>query len=702
MMLNDQPSKDDPLGRRPFADAVARIIATQTDPAPQVIAIDGAWGEGKTTVFRFLEDSLKKHDLKVMNFNPWLHDDEDTMIRAFALEFGRTLGVKLLNKREQLVESAQDKAEWFKEAASAIGAEKVGGLLHFGAKRLRITVAELMERVRSELNQQPRRFTILVDDSDRLELGQLMNLFRLIKLIADFEKLTFVLAMDCKAVSRTVGRRFEADGEGRRFLEKIIQVPVRLPTIPHFKLREFALDLIHAAISDLGVNLSESDVSRFRSSLDPTIMPLIRTPRSAKQYANVIRFSLGLLPGEVNPVDVMLLEGVRLFEHSLFEKIKETMILKTEPHWMDDIMEKQDEKAEQMLNALLDGTPGHEKSRWRDVLVSLFPSKLSQATVDEDTFLSWTSGKRVACDEYLIRYLAAVIPDNDVPDSNVSKWMALAESEEVTGLTEGLKDQLKPKTEKILVQKLRRIERHLDDGQRGAFALAVSAISSLLTLRERAWHAEVPFGQAAIFAAQCVGNLQNLSAREDLAAKVIATATSGMWAVEFFWSLPHRREDNQQDSGLSRGAQVFDEVVSQRLGGLLANRLISEIEGAPERPPLDYLRRICSICIRHGDLNRLRAWSKAELTRAPSFLHDFVSLIMNWMYSGEERQMEWPGDEAVLKKTSELIDVDWLAGTFASFSKDTQPTVGYPLSKEEATARLIALVKSANTNQEAE
>lgn len=699
-MLNDQPSKDDPLGRRPFAEAIARIIATQTDPAPQVIAIDGAWGEGKTTVFRFLEDSLKKNDLKVMNFNPWLYDDEDTMIRVFALEFGRTLGAKLLNKREQLVESAQDKAEWFKEAASAIGAEKVGGLLNFGAKRLRITVAELMERVRSELNQQPRRFTILVDDTDRLELGQLMNLFRLIKLIADFEKLTFVLAMDCKAVSRTVGRRFEADGEGRRFLEKIIQVPVRLPTIPHFKLREFALDLIQAAISDLGVDLSESEGLRFRSSFDPAIMPLIRTPRSAKQYANVIRFSLGLLPGEVNPVDVMLLEGLRLFEYSLFEKIKETVMPKAESHWLEGLMEERDEKAEKMLNALLDEVPDNEKSRWRDVLVSLFPSKLAQATVDEDTFLSWTNGKRVACDEYLIRYLAAVIPDNDVPDSNVSKWMTLAEAGEVTGLTESLRDQLKPKTEEILVQKLRRIERHLDDRQRESFALTVSGISSLLTLRERAWHAEVPFGQSAIFAAQCVGNLQNLSAREDLAAKVIATATSGMWAIEFFWDLPHRREDNPRASGASRGPQVFDEVVSQRLGALLANRLLSEIEGAPERPPLDYLRRVCSICIKYGELNRLRAWSKIELTRTPSFLGDFVSLIMTWMYSSGEREMEWPGDEAALKKTSELIDVDWLARTFAS-STDAQPTAGYPLSKEEAASRLIALVKSANSHQEA-
>lgn len=693
-MLNDQPSNNDPLGRRPFADAIARIIATQTDPAPQVIAIDGAWGEGKTTVFGFLEEALKERRLKVMKFNPWLHDDEETMIRCFALEFGRELGVRLLNKREQLVESSQDKAEWFKEAATAIGADRLGGFLHFSTKRLRITVTELLERVRSELNQQPQRFTILVDDPDRLELSQLMSLFRLIKLIANFEKLTFVLAMDCEAVSRTVGKRFESESEGHRFLEKIIQVPVRLPTIPHYKLREFTLELIQRAINDLGVLLNDAESSRFRSSFDPSIMPLIRTPRSAKQYANVIRFSLGLLPGEVNPVDVMILEGIRLFQHSIFTQIKETVIPKAEPHWMEDYMDEPDARAEKMLNALLDEIPENEKSRWRDVLVSLFPSKLSQVTVDEATFLSWTNGKRVACDEYLIRYLAAVIPDNDVADSNLNKWMALAEAGEVNDLTESLKDHLKPKTEEILVQKLRRIERHLDDRQRESFALAVSAISSLLTHRERAWHAEVPFGQSSIFAALCVKNLKDLTARERLAAKVISAAASGMWATEFFWDLPHRRENNQQDRDDPHGQQAFDESVSQKLGILLAGRLHSEIECASERPPLDYLRRICSICIKHGDLNRMQNWFKAELTKDPSFLNDFVSLIMTWTYSGGHREMEWPGDEAARKKACELIDIDWFTRTFASYSTDTPQKVLYNLSNDEATSRLLTLLNS--------
>jgi hypothetical protein len=44
------------------------------------------------------------------------------------------------------------------------------------------------------------------------------------------------------------------------------------------------------------------------------------------------------------------------------------------------------------------------------------------ALFKSDRLLAWTDSKRVACDEYFIRYLAAVIPESDVPDAEVGQW----------------------------------------------------------------------------------------------------------------------------------------------------------------------------------------------------------------------------------------------------------------------------------------
>lgn len=692
-MLNDQPTKDDLLGRRPFANSVAHVIARQSDPASQVIAIDGAWGDGKTTVFGFLKDALKDEDLKVMDFNPWRHSDEDTMIRAFALELAKTMGVKILNKREQLVETVQDRAEWFKEAASAVGAEKVGGFFHFGAKRLRLRVEELVDRVRGELNSHARRVTILVDDSDRLEVGQLMGLFRLIKLIADFEWLTFVLAMDCSAIIRTVSMRFGGDDEGRRFLEKIVQVPIRLPAVSHGKLREFTLQLIQRVIDDLGIEIGQDEVVRFRSSFDSTVMPLIRTPRSAKQYANVVRFSLGLLPGEVSPVDVMLLEGMRLFARNVFECVMEHIIPKVESRWMDDIMDKEEDKADKLMKKLLAGADNVEAQSWRDALIMLFPAKLSSASYSESEFLVWTNAKRVACDEYFIRYLAATVPDNDVPDEEVNLWIKKADSQDPLELASSIASSWTSKNEVTLVQKLRRIERQLNDTQRKCFAAAMSQLSSRLTWRDIAWQSEAPFGQAAIFIAQCIENISVLEARESIASDILRSADSGMWAIEVFYFLPHGRENERRELSDEQKIRVFPKDVSSRLGTVLANRLMLEIENASNRPSMPFLRHSLRICASHGDVARIQQWAKRELTGDRDFIGAFASLITNWSYSGEECQQEWPGDKAALSIAKNYVDTEWLAQNFSIDPPARSKNWGSYISDEEAAYQLIKLLK---------
>ena len=167
-MLNDQPTKTDLLGRLPFAESIARVIVTQSDPAPQVIAIDGAWGDGKTTVFGFLLGALEKQGFKVVSFNPWRYQNEDTMLRAFALGLAEKLGIRVLNKSEQWIEVAVDRGELVEQAAGVFGLGSIGRLFHLGAKGLRQSIDQLLDRTKGLLNEHGRRVTILVDDPDRL------------------------------------------------------------------------------------------------------------------------------------------------------------------------------------------------------------------------------------------------------------------------------------------------------------------------------------------------------------------------------------------------------------------------------------------------------------------------------------------------------------------------------------------------------
>ena len=323
----------------------------------------------------------------------------------------------------------------------------------------------------------------------------------------------------------------------------------------------------------------------------------------------------------------------------------------------------------------------------------LFPAKLSHVSHDESEFLAWTDSQRVACDEYFIRYLAAVVPDNDVPDAEVGQWMAHAEAGDINSLVSSLQNRLNTKTEEILVQKVRRVQRRLSDSQRATFAFAIARIAGQLTLRDIAHQSEVAFGQSAIFAAQCVGNTKDLEAKELAASEVIKCASSGIWVVGFFWALPHDRDRHQDADAGEQEQRYLPKEMSMRLGMLLSERLMYEIEASDQRPPTELLRRAFLVCDAYGNLERVKTWTKGELTRDPSFLGPFASLIMQGSYSGSERQLEWPGNKAALTKVTAYIDTDWLARTFSPNPPVKKKNWGPYISDDEAAFRLIQFLK---------
>src|SRR5580693_5882398 len=85
---SDAPSSDpkhDRFGRLPFAQRVAQTLALREDPSSIVIAIHGAWGEGKTTVLAYIDSELRRFHPKLVcvRFNPWRFTDESALLKSF-------------------------------------------------------------------------------------------------------------------------------------------------------------------------------------------------------------------------------------------------------------------------------------------------------------------------------------------------------------------------------------------------------------------------------------------------------------------------------------------------------------------------------------------------------------------------------------------------------------------------------------------
>ncbi|MCK6436060.1 MAG: KAP family NTPase [Rivicola pingtungensis] len=86
---------------------------------------------------------------------------------------------------------------------------------------------------------------VFIDDLDRLPVDELQEMFRVIKSVANFPNVVYVLAYDRKVVSAALDKFHP--GRGELFLEKIVQMPVALP-VPTPQMKEKAYREIFSSV----------------------------------------------------------------------------------------------------------------------------------------------------------------------------------------------------------------------------------------------------------------------------------------------------------------------------------------------------------------------------------------------------------------------------------------------------------------------
>jgi len=219
--------EDDLFGRWSFAQHLADTIASKSDPGSLVISLNGEWGEGKSTVLNFVETALSlRENVIPYRFNPWRFPTEPELLTAFFHGLSDAIGCALPTRKERIGEWV---AEYLPAPAAILGrveiAEEMGKLLST------VRLEELRDRVGSILREEGRIVVVLMDDIDRLEKHEIQATFRLVKLTASFDNVVYILAFDDDVVAEALQERYgtaSADA-GRRFLEKIVQVPLQLP-----------------------------------------------------------------------------------------------------------------------------------------------------------------------------------------------------------------------------------------------------------------------------------------------------------------------------------------------------------------------------------------------------------------------------------------------------------------------------------------
>jgi KAP family P-loop domain len=509
-------SANDQFQRWPFARRVARVIASRSDPESIVIGINGAWGEGKTTVFNFIEEELKQHPQVIsFRFNPWRFPDETKLIEDFFRSLAGAVDKKIDTSREKLGSFI---GKYIAIPASLAGggeaARAVSEILSS------VELKELKRRVEAILKEADKRVVVLMDDIDRLDKNEIQSVFRLVKLVADFQNTAYVLAFDAEVVASALQERYSGRDvqAGQNFLEKIIQVPLDLPQIATSSLRAFCFRILETVLRDAGIALGDDEVRQLVMAFDAGLLPRLKTPRMARRFGNILSFALPILKDEVNTVDLILIEGIRIFYPRLYDCIRDNpgVFLGSGSEWRGN--DDRDRKTQAVVAEALSGLSPEEAKASAELLGQLFPmvqGAFGGVRYVQSSAEQWAAERRVASADYFQRFFSYAIPEGQISDAELAEFFRSLTTGSVEANAAELKRLCGSQNAEYVISKCRAMIDELPAEAASKLAGAVVADAGIYPNPEQAWKFTTPFYQAAMLVSGLISRVTLLQGKEE-------------------------------------------------------------------------------------------------------------------------------------------------------------------------------------------
>lgn len=417
---------EDKLGREPLVNLIVDSInnVTSADHSCVVYGIYGKWGEGKTSLMNFIKERLlsqgKGDGINIVEFNPWLVNNEEALLRELFKEMVSDPKGALKEAFEKYSSLAILASKTIINAVAPGVGEAVADRIMLVKDALGIeeaSLSKLKKNVSSAIKRSGRHLIVMVDDVDRLDKEELHTLLRIVRQVADFDNCIYVLAMDVDMVARSISG-FYGEGviqDGRRFLEKIVQVPITIPRIPEVEMTRIIVGELSAQFPDLPQDQIDE--------ITEAICPLIGTCRDLKRYCNQMMFVYPHLKDEVNVKDLFLLEAIKLVNMESYRRIYESRSqLRQEAmstiYPPDEAQENREiaqryREAKDYVTAELCGALKESVEKALDIL---FDSRSYNYQEDVDQ-------KRLLTHIYFYKYFTLMVPSNLIPDRIMDEYM---------------------------------------------------------------------------------------------------------------------------------------------------------------------------------------------------------------------------------------------------------------------------------------
>lgn len=306
----------DLLGRREEAEALAeKIFQANTSRGAFTLGLISPWGAGKTSFMLVMKEYLERqHDEKtiVVEFNPWRYRKAPNLTQIFFEELSRALApynsalsTGFVRYVDLLL--AKDSNPWLQLASRFLPHES-------NAK----STGEQYDFLTREISKLGRKIFIFIDDVDRLEREELVELFALVRNSSSFPCMSYILVYDKEYVASQLKGCF--DQHTHRYMEKIVQVEYALAQITPEQLEQ-ALEMM---LEEL-----EPDYPHLKEEIQSSGMKFeyyLPTLRAVNRLYNLLLSTPRGLKERVSHFDWFIIELIRMQYPLLFSYLRENYI----------------------------------------------------------------------------------------------------------------------------------------------------------------------------------------------------------------------------------------------------------------------------------------------------------------------------------------------------------------------------------------
>ena len=410
---------EDKLGRKEFATQIANglVKSFKNNHESIVIGINGEWGSGKSTLVNFvvqeIENLTKDDEYKpvIIRFNPWMFSGQKELQTIFLKEMylviKRHLGffkkhaknaAPLLDSLELLIN-----ATVFIKNPALVGASS--RITSFFKNAINsINKVEDIHKLKGDIDKSiiatGLKIYITIDDIDRLNPTEVVEILQMVKLNANFANTVFLLCYDYNVVVSALKNKFGENGE--KYLEKIVQVDYTLPHISKDKIKELFVEEIGELFENEELN---KELKEFVEQ-DKLILPFFSTLRDMYRFLNAVKLRLEFIHEELNVGDFLLIETLRIFDKKAYQ-----FVLNSSDILIGNYQESVQQRKDRILN-ISELEQASQKSI--KIIKRCFYLDTSTVIYNYGAFRGRMKG--IGDKPYFARYFSLNLSINDIPE----------------------------------------------------------------------------------------------------------------------------------------------------------------------------------------------------------------------------------------------------------------------------------------------